>query len=304
MVKGIPFLALLIVSAFWGGHAVVGKAVEAHLTALPLTVWRFTLGAVCYLPFYHRVFRIFHLPRIDFWRIVCCGICWAVLYPLFYYQSLHYLTPVVSLLLVNTSPLLAAILGRLLFREFLSVWGWSGIGVSFMGVLLLVLRNGTGRVSIIGILLAFIAASAFALYTVLSRSLFRSLPLADVLTTTSLFGVIILWGVTLVSGKAGFVFHALGSLPPQGWGGLLYIVLIVSTIAYVLYGYGLKRVPSGIASAVTFYPQVPFAAAIEWIVYGIVPGTSLIASAVLILTGTAIMGKKAETRKRERSELA
>lgn len=298
MRNGIPFLALLIVSAFWGGHAVVGKAIETHLAALPLTVWRFTLGAICYLPFYRRVYRVFHLPKKDIWLVLSCGFCWAVLYPLFYYQSLLHLAPVAALLLVNTSPLLAAILGRLLFHEYLSGWGWAGIGVSFAGILLLVLQKGPGRASIIGVILAFVSACAFALYTVLSRALFQSLPLPDVLAATSLVGVAFLWVVTLVSGQVVHVLYALRGVSPSGFGELLYIVLIVGTVAYVFYGYGLKKVPSGIASAITFYPQVPFAAMIQWIWLGIVPSPLLIASAGLILAGTAIMGRRKVSEKK------
>lgn len=54
----MPWLALIVVSALWGIHPVVGKAVEAQLAPLPLTVWRFTLCAVCYLPLYRRVWRL------------------------------------------------------------------------------------------------------------------------------------------------------------------------------------------------------------------------------------------------------
>ncbi len=293
--NGVPLLALLVVSGLWGGHAVVGKAVETHLSVFPLTIWRFTLCAVCYLPFYNRLFRIFRLPRRAFYRLLICGLCWAVLYPLFYYESLLYLTPVAALLLVNTSPLLAAVIGQLFFRERISLWGWIGIVVSFMGVLLLIV-GGPLRASFVGIILAFIASAAFALYSVLSRPLFQSLPLVDVLTSTSIFGVVILWIIAIFSGQAKSVVIALHGLDFTGWVGLLYIVLFVSTIAYVFYGFGLRRVPSGIASAITFYPQVPIAAVIQWIWLGIVPAPSLATSAALILAGTALMSRKQKKR--------
>jgi drug/metabolite transporter (DMT)-like permease len=105
----LPLLALLLVSALWGSHPVVGKLVEHQLSPLPLTVWRFTLGAALYLPIFKKLPAIMRLPRRQFWLLALSGLMWAVLYPLFYYQSLRILSPIESLLLVNTSPLIAAL---------------------------------------------------------------------------------------------------------------------------------------------------------------------------------------------------
>ena len=285
----LPLLALVLVSAFWGGHAVVGKAVEHQLPPLQLTVWRFTLGALFYLPLYPRFRHIFRLPRKAFWQLALSGLAWAVLYPLFYYHSLDRLAPVQSLLLVNTSPFLAALFGWAFLRERPGKWQWIGILVSFFGVVVMVAGQWSGRLSVHGVLFALIAAAAFALYTVTSRSLFQTLPLFDVLLSTSVWGALLLWIYTLVTGQGRVVATALGSLSAQGWIQFSYIVLIVSTVSYVLYGYGLRRLPAGISSALTFYPQAIFAALIQWIALGLVPTWQTAVSAVFILGGTALM---------------
>lgn len=285
----MAFLSLILVSLFWGGHAVVGKAVEQQIAPLPLTVWRFTLTAVCYLPFFGRFRRIFRLPVRVQLQLVVASVCWAVLYPLFYYQSLRTLPPLESLLLVNTSPLIAALFSFVFLRERLRGLELAGIGVSFLGVASLAVLEGVGSVAGTGITMAIIAALSFAGYTVSSRSLFQNLPLLDVLLGTSVIGAMMLWIWTLVSGQVVAVTSALGALHPSGWWQFLYIVLIVSTAAYALYGYGLRRLPAGIASALTFYPQVLFAAVIEWIWLGIVPQLATFIGAALILGGTVLM---------------
>ncbi len=290
--RKLPLLALLVVSAFWGGHAVVGKVAEAHLGTLSLTVWRFTFGALCYIPFWHKLNRIFRLPKKEFWLLAVSGVCFAVLFPLFFYQSLLFLSPVVGLILINSSPLLAALFGWFIFRERLSIWQWLGIGISFAGVFVLILNGGTGRISFVGIGFAMVAAAAFAMYTVLSKPLFRSLPLLDVLIGTSFWGAGILWIIVLVSGQFHHVVTALSGLQISSWVQFLYIVFIVSTLAYALYGYGLMHLPSGIASAVTFYPQVIFAALLQWIWLGIIPTLATFISALCILSGTAFMGRR------------
>lgn len=285
----MALLSLLLVSLFWGGHAVVGKAVEQQFAPLPLTVWRFTLTAVCYLPFIGRLRRVFRLPTRVRWQLLLTTLCWSVLYPLFYYQSLQSLTPLESLLLVNTAPLIAALLSFLFLRERLTALEVTGIAVSFAGVAALVLFEGAGHVVFRGIAFALIAAASFAGYTVSSRSLFQTLPLFDVLVGTSMVGAVMLWLWTLISGQAGVVAHALGGLNTGGWVQFLYIVLIVSTTAYALYGYGLARLPAGVANALTFYPQVVFAAVIEWVWLGIVPQWATFVGAAFILGGTVLM---------------
>lgn len=290
----IPLLSLLLVSAFWGGHAVVGKAVEHQLAPLSLTVWRFTLGALLYLPWAGRMKRVFRLPRRLFWQLALSGLAWAVLYPLLYYQSLTTLAPVQALLLVNTSPFLAALLGWVFLRERPGRWQWIGICVSFAGVLVMVFDEWAGSFSMHGLLLALLSALAFAVYTVSSRALFQTLPLFDVLVGTSFWGAVMLWLITAFTGQTHAVAVALAGLTTNGWLEFLYIVLFVSTISYVLYGYGLRRLPAGMSSALTFYPQVVFAALIQWVGLGIIPTWQTALSAAFIFAGTAFMRRSSK----------
>lgn len=294
----LPVIALVMVSAIWGSHAVVGQSVEHHLDPLSLSTWRFSLGAICYLPMFPRLRQIIKLPRPTLWHLGLTGLCWSVLYPMLWYESLTLLSPVEALLLVNTSPFLAALIGWAALGERIRFRDWIGIIVSFLGVLILVSANLKGTSSIIGILVGFSAALAFASYTVFSRRLFQTLPLFDVLLGTSLIGAVILWIVVLVTGHATQVADSVVHLNRDGWTALMYIVIMVGVVAYILYGYGLKCLPAAISSAITFYPQVLFAAIIQWIWFGIVPSHLTWISAAFILGGTAIMGRRDSVQSR------
>lgn len=282
-------LVLLLVSALWGAHAVIGQAVETSLSPVAVTLWRFTCGTICYLPWFGRLRHVIKLPHQRLWQILVAGLCSSVFYPLFYYQCLHDLTPVEALLLVNTSPFMAALFGRLFFKERLSSMVWTGILIAFAGVVTMVLGQLSGHFSIVGMIMALLSAASFAGYTVSSRSLFQALPLFDVLVATSLIGTVVLWLISPFFTPLPVLMHALLSLPFSAWMEFLYIVVIVSVVSYMFYGYGLKRVPAGIASALTFYPQVIFGALVQWAWLGIVPGWMIVISACLILGGTAIM---------------
>jgi drug/metabolite transporter (DMT)-like permease len=298
-----PLLALILVSAMWGSHAVVGQSVESHFNPLSLAVWRFTLGAIFYLPLLGRFRQIFHLPGKRLGQLALTALCWSVIYPLLWYQALLFLSPVQSLLLVNTSPILASLISWLVLKERLALRDWIGILVSFLGVVILVMGGWSHTSSLVGVLVALAAALAFALYSVSSRSLFQALPLFDVLLATSVFGAVLLWIVALCTGQVLQVATSVANLPGRSWVELLYIVIIVGVVAYMLYGYGLKRLPAGISSSITFYPQVIFAAVIQWIWFGMTPSPLTWVSAVLILGGTALMtrGKRKRTDTRSSS---
>jgi len=285
----MPVVALLLVSAFWGVHPVVGKVVEHQLQPLSLTVWRYTLCAVCYLPFVGRVRHWHRLSRKSWGTLTFVALCWAVLYPLFYYQALTSVPPVECLLIVNTSPLMAAALAWLFLKERLARRTWMGIFVSFVGVAVLVMSQWEGSRNLGGLAFGVLAALAFAIYTLTSRLLFQTLPLLDVMLFTSLAGCGMLWAYAGIVGQAHTAALAIVSLSPGGWLQLLYIVVLVSAVAYVLYGYGLRKLPAGISSAVSFYPEVLFTALAQWLWLGRVPGAMTLVSALFILGGTALI---------------
>ena len=294
-----PILALLFVSALWGSHPVVGQLVEHQMSPLALTVWRFTFSSVCYLPIYKSLGRILKLPRKTLWRLGGTTIFWCILYPLFYYQSLKSIPPIDSLVLVNSAPLLAALFAFLFLREKLRRNEWTGIIVAFVGVLVLAGYRITFHASWNGMMFAVLAALSFAGYTVMSRSLFQQLRLFDVLLATTVFGAIALWIVTLVTGQAGSVIGQLIHLSPTGFWQFVYIAIAVSTIAYVLYGYGLRKLPAAVSSAITFYPQVFFAGLLQWVWLGQVPTVWSIVAVIFVFAGTALMS----LRKRPRSSV-
>lgn len=296
-----PVALLLMVSAIWGGHAVVGKTLEQQWSPLDLTVWRFTLGAVCYAPLYPGLIRrIFRLPGRTFWQLALTGLLWAVLYPVFFYGSLRLVTPAESLLLINSSPLFAALFGRLLLGERLAPVQGIGMAISFAGVVWAAAGQWEARSSALGVALAVMAAGAFAAYTVSSRSLSRKLSMPDMVAATSLWGAIDCWIAAAAAGRAGEMAGALRSLNGEGWQELLYVVVIVNTVSYFLYAYALRRSSAAMCSALTFYPQFVFAALFQWIWLSIEPSAGVIASACLVLGGMAVMNLSVG-RKRNRN---
>lgn len=285
----LPLLALVAVSLIWGAHAVVGASLERRLDPFSLTVWRFTGAAVLFIPAWPSGWpRIRALPGPEIGLLAFASLLWAVIYPLTYYESLLTISPVESLFIVNLAPLAAALFALGLFHETLKPGQWAGILVAVCGTAVIAWNGGRMTGGGTSFALIFAAMLAFALYTTLSRRLFSRLPLFDVLAFTTLAGAVFLWILAWIRGDVSGVIHSLSRLGPGSLAEFVFIVAMVSGLAYVLYGYGLARVPAGIATAVTFYPQAVAAIALEWTVFGQAPSFRVMLGGAIILAGTFI----------------
>jgi drug/metabolite transporter (DMT)-like permease len=287
--ESFAYMILLAVAAIWGIHGVIGKSIGNHMEPFPLTLWRFTFLVIFYIPWLHRLPSILRLGWPVFIRIAVSGCCITFLFPFFFYESLQTLSPVASLMLINTSPFFAALLGRCFYKESLSWISCIGMLVSFTGTLVLIMDQWTVNTSMYGVLCGLISAVAFAVYTVSSRKLFQALPFSDVLMATSIIGAVCLWIITPFMGGFDKAVSSLAALPVLYWADLAYIVVFVSLLGYALNGFGLKRLPSGISSTLTLYPQPIFAAIVQWGWLDISPTLSTILSGILIFGGTAVM---------------
>ncbi len=263
----------------------VGAALERQLSPLQLTVARFSIGALLYTPLLPRLRR---LPRSALRQLALTGLLWAVLFPLFFYEALRYISPVESVLVINTAPLIAALLGRIFAKERLRRAQTAGLLIGFAGVAVDVAGSWSASGSLLGLLLIFLASTAFASYTLSARSLSARLPLVDMVAAISIVGALELWAITLATGNAGRVVEGVLRLNAAGWVELGYVAVVVSTISYVLYGYGLRHLHSASATALAFYPQVIFTALAQLVWFGTGFGWLTVVSAVLILGGVVV----------------
>ncbi|KIL35763.1 hypothetical protein SD71_10105 [Cohnella kolymensis] len=287
--NSLAFAALLFVSAIWGLHGVFGKSIGDRIEPFPLTLLRFTAFALFFLPWYSNLGFILRRSKTIFLQIVISGLCFSILFPVFFYKSLMLLTPVTVLMLVSISPFFATLIERYCFNERIPSKTWVGMLVSLLGAAVLIIDQWSEAASTRGIVYGLISSAAFAVYTASSRKLFQTLPFRDVLMATSVVGTIGLWMIAPFVGGIQAAVLSLSYFQPIDWAELAFIVFLVSLLGYVLNGYGLKRLPAGIASSLTLYPQPIFAAAAQWVWLGTAASPSTLLSAVLIFGGTAIM---------------
>ncbi len=196
-----------------------------------------------------------------------------------------------ALLAICTAPLMVALLSRLLLGERLTRLTLLAMAAGIMGTGLLVVRPDGVVVPFMGefafgALLALGAAVAYAVVAVLSKRLLQEMnPLAIV-------GLAFPLGAALLSPVA---FSASSTLPgtPAQWGLLLYLGVVPTVLAYVLYIQGLRTTSATVSSIVTLLEPLT-ATTLGFLLFGEhlgargFAGAALLSGALLLTIGSPL----------------
>jgi len=247
-VVGLVLIALAAIS--WGTSGSVMTVLTERAAAIPLLVGvaRLWIAAIFLLVATAVTARGVVVATGDRWRCLAMGACMAA------YQAAYFTAvtlagiAVVALVAICSAPLIIASLAPWLLGERLPPRVGGALLLGVLGTALLVAAPaGTLDLSgrfLAGVLLAFVAGLAYALYVLVAKAtLRRSAPLpATALTFT--IGALLLTPV-LVWTSAPLTQLALG------WPWLLYLGGVATAAAYAIYTLGLRSVPASVAGVTT-----------------------------------------------------
>jgi len=194
--------------------------------------------------------------------------------------------PVATVLQYN-APMFVAVAAWALWREPVTPRKGTAIVLAFVGTVLIARLDGQSAhtVSPAGFLVGLGTATNFGLYSLLGKRL---------LARHSR------WTVLLYA----FGFAALGTLPFQygrplipawpvpfeAWGAFTGLVLVTTIAGFGLYAAGLRRLPASVASIVATM-EVPFAAAVSYLVLGQRLDGLQVTGALLVVGGVVLVSR-------------
>lgn len=191
-------------------------------------------------------------------------------------------------LLVATVPIWVALFSRFLFGERVSLWGWAGILLSFVGVLLLVFSRGlalefTGRAALV-LLAAFATSLMYLFQNPISRKYGNlswvawSVWLGTLPTLTNLPLLFSSWSEVSWLSLAAVLY--LGTVPVFG---------------YISWSYAMQRLdPTGAAAFLNVSPV--FAVLLSWWMIGEKPGFFTIVGGTAALAGVWMLMRWGKTQ--------
>lgn len=260
---------------------------DSGLTPTEIFVARFTIAYVSLLVV--SGFKV----RFSGWRdellFVVCGVAGGSAYFIAENTALELTLISDVAVLVSTAPLTTALMGAIFYRDERISWlSCLGMIIAFVGSVMLALKDGlVWGDSIMGDLLALLAAFVWAFYSMALKKLNRTY--STLFITRKLFFYGILSALPLLAmEKSQINWQAVSR--PEVWGNLLYLGLICSMAAYFIWGITVKRI-GAVRASNYFYlsPIISMIAAAIW--FGERTNAVAYIGCVLILAGV-IMAEK------------
>ncbi len=202
----------------------------------------------------------------------------------FWISSLRYTSVAVSVLLVNTSPVLVASISHFLVGERLTGRGRLGIGLALFGASLLLLGDLGGGGDWRGSVLALGGAVALAFYLIAGARVRRTSGLWNYVYPTYLAAAVGLGLVALLSSAR------LSGFTDRTWLFLFLLGLIPQSIGHTCYNWSLKHLPATVVSTLVL-GEPALAPVLAWVFLDETIGPVELGGGTLVMVGILLVSR-------------
>ena len=265
----------------FGLSFVATKTALKGFEPLLLALLRFTLaGGILWVVWRLRPVRE-PVTRAELGRLALVGFVSLTVYFSFENTGIARTSASEAAILIATIPIFVALIGAFVPAERPTGRQWAGILLSFAAVVVLVLAAGdAGGGSPAGNLLVLAASLSAAVYGILARRLLVSRSALFVTAWQTLFGALFMAPLALVEALV------LGVRRPsaEAAGGVLFLTLVCSIVAYLLLNYALRFLAASRVSVfINITPVVAVASA--YLLLGERLTAAQVAAAAVVVAG-------------------
>jgi drug/metabolite transporter (DMT)-like permease len=279
-------------------------AANAGVSSLALVTWRAGLGALCVLLALASwralgnsiaLTRLGSLPARDRWSMAGAAVANSVL-NLSMFIAFARVGITLSLLVFYLYPAFVAVASMAWFGDRLDGLRWSALGMSMVGIVLVVAGAGQiGELDVIGIGLALLAALGQTFYVMAARHGFARVPGAQAAFLTMVGATAIYVALAILFAQAGTLLQPLDSA--AAFWPVLLAGVIGASLPTFLYITGIRRLGAPRAAILsTFEPVV--GVALATVLLGERPGP------LQLVGGTLIVAAAITLQLRPHAELA
>jgi drug/metabolite transporter (DMT)-like permease len=223
------------------------------------------------------------LPPRSAWRgIAVSGVLWFGIYMVVLNWGEQQVDAGTAALVVNTGPILIALLASRVLGDAMPPRLVAGMAVSFAGAVAVGLSmSGSGGSSVLGVVLCLLAAVGYAAGVVAQKP---ALGRASALQVTT-FGCAV--GAVMCLPFAGQLVREAGEAPLGATLNMVYLGVFPTALAFTTWAYALARTSAGRMGATT-YAVPALVVVMSWAALGEVPGMLTLAGGALCLAGVAV----------------
>lgn len=287
--NGFSYILVLLAAMLWGTTGTAQNYISGDTHPLTIGAFRLAVGGFSLLLF-SILTKGLDFRKIPWPAALLCALSMALFQPLFF--SAVQLTGIAigTVVAIGSSPVLAGMIEWFfLKRRPDRIWIAATL-MAIIGCILLFANKGAADVNSLGVAMGLGAGVSFALYTIVSKSVLESVEAVPAVAVIFSMAAVLLMP-SLFFFPISYIGNAINA------GLIIYLGLAATSLAYILFSKGLKKIPS--SSAVTLSLAEPLTAAVLGVV---VVGETLTGLSwvgiVLLLGGILVLtfgkGKKAE----------
>ncbi|MFD5623354.1 DMT family transporter [Streptomyces yangpuensis] len=225
------------------------------------------------------------LPPREAWRgILVSGVVWFCGYTVALNWGERLVDAGTASLLVNTGPILMALLAARLLGEALPPRLLAGMAVSFVGAVVVGLSMSSGdggSTSLLGVVLCLLAAVAYATGVIAQK------PALSYGTPLQITAYSCMTGAAVCLPFTGRLLDELPRAPLSATLNMVYLGVVPTALAFTTWTYALARMPAGRLGATT-YAVPAIVVLLSWALLAEVPGWLTLLGGALCLAGVAV----------------
>ena len=276
---------LIIASSIWGGMYVVVKTVVAVIPPLELVWMRYlialvTLGIIGFL-----TKQNWRIKRRHFRLILAIAIIGYVISIVTQETGTMLSTAQMGAIITSTTPAFMVLFASLILKERFTFKKAVSVGLATIGVVIIVGVDTLDVSNMLGGVSLTVAALTWALMSVLVKKIPDNYSQIVVTAYSALIAVVVL---------TPFVIPRLPAIDwnefaePTIWGGLLYLGIISTSLAFMLWNRGLQMLNAS-SGGIFFFFQPLVGALLGWILLGETLSSTFWIGTVFIFLGVLLV---------------
>jgi drug/metabolite transporter (DMT)-like permease len=270
--------AALLTVLLWASAFVGIRSAGHHFGPGALALLRLLVASAALTALYLRRREPFPRGR-DLWLIVGCGVLWLGLYNVVLNAAERSVDAGTAAMLVNTGPIMIAVLAGVFLGEGFPKRLLIGIAVAFVGSVVIGIATSSQSSSAgWGAALCVLAALSYACGVIFQK------PVLGRRSSLQVTWLACLVGTLFCLPFAGQLWRQAGDAPAQSLLWVVYLGIFPTAVGFVAWGYALSRTTAGRMGSVT-YLVPPVAILLGWAILSEVPPWLAVGGGALCLAG-------------------
>ena len=265
--KLLVYIASSFAIVLWGmSYIWTDRLIELNIPVFYFVFVRILMAGIVLFLFNTAYARIKRIQRQDLGKFLLLAFFEPFIYFICETFGLRETgSPTISAMIIATIPIFSIVAGRLFFKERISKVNVSGVVLSLIGIIMVVMgalsQETLGENFILGILLLLIAVIAEVGHASITKSLSGNYPSQIIVMYQFLIGAVYLLPLFIWKGFGSFDADIYFS--PEVWYPLICLAVLCSSLAFSLWVSTIKNL--GVAKSSIFSALIPVAAAlIAW----------------------------------------